>query len=215
MIFGPIKLVLKIISGLLAALLLYFGVGFVQIWMAGREHSHRVSDAIIVMGTRQNNCVPSPTLAGRLDEVVRLYDLHLAKWVVVTGGKQPGDRCTEAQASSMYLRARGIPGRVILLGDGADTWQNVSTAAPIMKAHSIHTLLVVSDTFHVYRASQICSAQGFDPAPSATTTSFVKGSHLTSYYLGEILRVAVGRIVGYKTLSDWTTTAKEVVPVGR
>lgn len=213
MIFGPIKLIIRIISFVLSALILYFAFGFVQIWYAGREHSHQPSDAIMVFGTRQNNCVPSPTLAGRLDEAVRLYNLHLAPWVVVTGFKQPGDVCTEAQASKMYLVSHGVPGRVILEGGGSDTWQNVSTSLPIMAAHQIHSVLIVSDTFHAYRATQIAKDQGLQAAPSATTTSFVKGSHLMSYYFGETFRVAIGRIVGYKTLSDWTSTARSVTNI--
>ncbi len=213
MIFGPFKLILKIISLFLSIVILYFAFGFVQIWMAGREHSHRPSDAILVFGTRQNNCVPSPTLAGRLDEAVRLYNLHLAPWVVVTGFKQPGDVCTEAQASARYLIQHGVPARVILQGAGTDTWQNVSTTMAVMNAHQIHSVLVVSDTFHVYRCTQIAKAQGLDAVPSATTTSFVKGSHLLTYYLGETFRVGIARIVGYQRLSQWTATAREVVPV--
>jgi len=212
-IFGPFKMILRIISFVLSLLLLYFAFGFVQIWYAGREHSHQPSDAIMVMGTRQDNCVPSPTLAGRLEEVVRLYNLHLAPWVVVTGSKQPGDVCTEAQASAKYLVQHGVPGRVILQAGGSDTWQNVSSALPILNAHQIHSVLIVSDTFHVYRATQIAKSQGLEAASSATTTSFVKGSHLTSYYFGETFRVAVGRIVGYQRLSQWTSTVKDVVPV--
>ena len=213
MIFGPFKMILRIISFVLSLLLLYFAFGFVQIWYAGREHSHQPSDAIMVMGTRQDNCVPSPTLAGRLDEAVRLYNLHLAPWVVVTGYKQPGDVCTEAQASARYLVQHGIPGRVILQAGGSDTWQNVSSALPVLSAHQIHSVLIVSDTFHVYRATQIAKNQGLEAAASATTTSFVKGSNLTTYYFGETFRVAVGRIVGYQRLSQWTSTVKDVVPV--
>ena len=85
MLFGPIKLLLKIIALFLSSVLLYFAFGFVQIWLAGHQHSHRVSDAIVVFGTRQDNCVPSPTLAGRLDEVVRLYELHLAPRALALG----------------------------------------------------------------------------------------------------------------------------------
>ena len=82
-----------------------------------------------------------------------------------------------------------------------------------MSAHQIHSVLIVSDTFHVYRATQIAKSQGLEAASSATTTSFVKGSHLTSYYFGETFRVAVGRIVGYQRLSQWTSTVKDVVPI--
>lgn len=213
MLFGPIKLVLKVIGLLLSSILVYFLFGFVQIWLAGHQHSHRVSDAIVVFGTRQDNCVPSPTLAARLDEVVRLYQLHLAPWVVVTGGRQPGDRCTEAQSSRYYLQARGIPKSVILEGGGSDTWDNVATSLPVMSQHNIHTVLIVSDPFHVYRAGRIAAALGLDPAPSATTTTFVKGRAAVSYYFGETLRVGVGRILGYQRLSEWLGGVKKVTSV--
>ena len=213
MLFGPIKLVLKIIALFLSSVLLYFAFGFVQIWLAGHQHSHRVSDAIVVFGTRQDNCVASPTLAARLDEVVRLYQLHLAPWVVVTGGRQPGDRCTEAQASRFYLQARGIPHTVILEGSGNDTWNNVDSSLPVMAQHHIHSVLVVSDPFHVYRASRIAAALGLDPAPSATTTTFVVGRAAASYYFGETLRVGVGRIIGYQRLSEWLGGVKGVTSI--
>ena len=210
MLFGPLKFVLKIIGLLISSVVLYFAFGFVQIWLAGHQHSHRVSDAIVVFGTRQDNCVPSPTLAARLDEVVRLYQLHLAPWVVVTGGRQPGDRCTEAQASRYYLQARGIRQGVILEGGGADTWDNVASSLPVMNQHHIHSILIVSDPFHVYRASRIAAALGLDPAPSATTTTFVVGRAAASYYFGETLRVGVGRILGYQRLSEWLGGVKKV-----
>ena len=145
MLLGPIKLALKVVGLLISSVVVYFAFGFVQIWLAGHQHSHRVSDAIVVFGTRQDNCVPSPTLAGRLDEVVRLYELHLAPRVVVTGGRQPGDRCTEAQASRYYLVARGIPRSVILEGGGNDTWENIASSLPLITQNNIHTVLIVSD----------------------------------------------------------------------
>ena len=213
MLFGPLKFVIKLIGLLLASIVTYLLFGFVQIWLAGHEHSHRASDAIIVMGTRQDNCVPSPTLVGRLDEVVRLYNLHLAPWVVVTGGRQPGDRCTEAQASRYYLRTHGIPPHVILEAGGADTWNNIASAVPIMSTHRIHSVLVVSDPFHVFRACRIAAAQGLDPAPSATTSTYVIGRAAASYYFGETLRVGVGRLLGYERLSEWLGGVKKVTSV--
>ena len=213
MLLGPIKLALKVVGLLISSVVVYFAFGFVQIWLAGHQHSHRVSDAIVVFGTRQDNCVPSPTLAGRLDEVVRLYELHLAPRVVVTGGRQPGDSCTEAQASRYYLVARGIPRSVILEGGGNDTWENIASSLPLITQNNIHSVLIVSDPFHVYRAGRIAAALGLDPAPSATTSTFVVGRASVSYYFGETLRVGMGRILGYQRMSEWLGGIKKVSSV--
>src|SRR5436309_6891746 len=95
--------------GLLAALLLYLGVTYVQVWYAARHDRARPAQAIVVFGTAQYNGVPSPVLAARLDHAVDLYRRKLAPVIVVTGGNQPGDRFTEASASADYLLKRGVP----------------------------------------------------------------------------------------------------------
>ena len=92
MIFGPIKLVLKIVSLVMSLIILYFGITFVQIWMRGGEHSTQNAQAILVFGTAQNNCVPSFELAARLQGALYLFNAHRAPLIAVTGGKQRGDR---------------------------------------------------------------------------------------------------------------------------
>jgi hypothetical protein len=42
-------------------------------------------------------------LKSRLDHALELYKKTDVKYIVVTGGKQPGDMSTEASASANYL----------------------------------------------------------------------------------------------------------------
>src|ERR1035437_8188300 len=99
MIFGPFKLVLKIISTLITFVLLYFVVTFVQIWLTGHEHSTASAQAILVFGTTENNGKPSPELKARLDQALYLYNHHRAPWIVVTGGNRPRRSPTPAGAA--------------------------------------------------------------------------------------------------------------------
>lgn len=206
-IFGPIKLALRIISGLLTLVLVYFGVTFVQIWMTGHHHSSAHAQAILVFGTTADYNKPSPELAARLDQALVLYRDGRAPWIVVTGGKLKGDAFTEAQVSAMYLEAHGVKALKILEGSGSDTWQNVATAKPLMKAHDIVRVLCVTDPFHEYRAMAISSSQGLEPQPSPVANSPTIHDSLWRYYLKETLEVGVGRIIGYGRLSSWTTSA--------
>lgn len=210
MIFGPIKLVMKIISSIITVILLYFAVTFVQIWLTGRHHSTADAQAILVFGTTADYNRPSPELAVRLDQALALYRAHRAPWIAVTGGKLTGDVYTEAQVSATYLEARGVPADRILEGSGADTWQNVSTVLPLLKAHHVPSVLCVSDPFHEYRAMAISSTQGLTPYPAPVANSPTSHDSLWKYYLKETLEVGVGRIVGYGRLSSWTTTAQKV-----
>ena len=203
MIFGPLKFVLRVIVGLVGVIVLYFAVTFVQIWLTGRHHSSHSAQAILVFGTAENNGTPSPELADRLDHALVLYQEHRAPYIVVTGGKRAGDRFTEAGVSTGYLEAHGVPANRIIAGSGADTWQNVASIMPALRALHITTVITVTDPFHEDRAMAIASAQGLTTYPSPVTNSAVHGPGLWRYYLKETLEVGVGRVIGFQTLSNW------------
>ncbi|HEY5111075.1 MAG TPA: YdcF family protein [Acidimicrobiales bacterium] len=210
MIFGPIKLILRIFSLLFTVVILYFAVTFVQIWMRGHDHTTVHAQAILVYGTTEDNGTPSPKLTARLTQALALYNAHRAPWVAVTGGNRPGDVYTEAGVSATYLEHHGVPASRILKGAGTDTWQNVKTVLPLLKKHHIKTVITVTDPFHEYRAMAIASSQGLTPYPSPVRNSPTVKHQLWRFYLKETLEVGVGRVVGYARLSSWTTTATNV-----
>ncbi len=207
MIFGPIKLILRIVSLVVSVVVLYFAGTFVQIWLRGHEHSIAHAQAILVFGTTEDNGKPSPELTARLDDALALYRSHRAPWVVVTGGRRPGDVFTEGGVSATYLEARGVPKSRIIVGGGSDTWQNVGTVIAQMRVHHLTSVLTVTDPFHEYRAMAIASAWGLTPNPVPVANSPTGGPSLWRYYAKETLAVGVGRLVGYGRLSSWTTTA--------
>jgi uncharacterized SAM-binding protein YcdF (DUF218 family) len=200
-----LKRTLQIAALLLVLFVGYFAITFVQIWLRGHEHSTNSAQAILVFGTTEDDGVPSAELTARLDQALSVYRAGRAPWIAVTGGKRPGDENTEAQVSAKYLESHGVPASRILVGSGADTWQNVSTVLPKLKHHHIKTVITVTDPFHEYRAMAISSAQGLIPYPSPVRNSPTIKYQLWRYYLKETLEVGVGRVVGYGRLSHWTT----------
>ena len=203
MIFGPIKLVIRIIMTLITVVIIYFAVTFVQIWMTGHEHSTEDAQAILVFGTTEDNGTPSPELQARLDQALVLWHTHRAPWIAVTGGKRPGDDFTEAEVSATYLEAHGVPRSKILKGSGTDTWENVATVLPKLKSHDIKTVLTVTDPFHEDRAMAISSSQGLTPYPSPVRNSPTVKHSLWKYYLKETFEVGVGRIIGFRIFHSW------------
>ena len=203
MIFGPIKLIIRIVSLVISVVIIYFAITFVQIWMTGHEHSTKHAQAILVFGTTEDNGTPSPELRARLDQALALWRTDRAPWIAVTGGKRPGDTYTEAEASATYLEAHGVPASKILKGAGTDTWQNVASIVPKLKSHDIRSVLTVTDPFHEDRAMAISSSQGLTPYPSPVRNSPTIKHSLWRYYLKETFEVGIGRVIGFKTFHSW------------
>ena len=166
MIFGPIRLAIRIVSLLLVALVIYLAVSLVQVWLTSRQYKPHPAAAIVVMGAAQYNGVPSPDLQARLNEAVILFKKGYANLIVVTGGKEKGDLHTEAGTGATYLASQGIPSSDILQAGGNDTYENVADAVPLLKARNATTVLVTTDPFHEDRSMAMSSSFGLTPSPT-------------------------------------------------
>ena len=196
--------VAQVAGTLVAVGLVYLAFSFWQVWSTGRSDEARPVDAIVVMGAAQYDGRPSPQLAARLDQVVELWPDGLAPIVVVTGGNQPGDRFTEADASAAYLIEKGIPPDAIVLeGDGSTTWESLRNVQVQMGA-TTESVLIVTDPYHALRSRLIAERLGFEAFVSPTPTSVVSGLDELQRELGEAVGVAVGRIIGFDRLSELT-----------
>ena len=206
MLLSPLRWALRILSLLLAAVVLYFAVTLVQVWLTSRHYDPRPAGAIVVMGAAQDNGVPTKDLAARLHEALILYRAGYAKIIMVTGSKEPGDVYTEAQASATYLEQRGVPRTAILQAGGNDSYENVADAAPQLLARNLGTVLITTDPFHEDRSMAIASTLGLTPAPTPTQTSPITGWATVPYFLKEAVGVGFGRVIGYNHL-EWLHAA--------
>jgi uncharacterized SAM-binding protein YcdF (DUF218 family) len=191
--------------GVVALGFLYYAVTLIQVVRAGRQTDPDPADAIVVLGAAQYDGRPSPQLAARLDHVLDLYDEGVAPVVMVTGGNQPGDRFTEAEASADYLVDRGVPASAIMREDaGHTTFESLDAAADQLLAADLHDVVVVTDPYHSLRSRLIAEEVGLDASLSPTPTSVVKGWASFRREIEEAGGVAIGRIIGFDRLSDLT-----------
>jgi uncharacterized SAM-binding protein YcdF (DUF218 family) len=185
----------------LAVVLAYLAVTFVQVWVTSRQDHAAASDAIIVLGAAQYDGEPSPVLAARLDHAAELYRRGLAPLIVVTGGRQEGDRFTEAEAGAEYLEDLGIPGNVIERETtSTHSWESLAAAARFLREDGFERVLLVSDPYHSHRIEAIAEELGLDASVSPTRTSPTDGVGELRAMLRETAAVAVGRIIGYPRL---------------
>jgi uncharacterized SAM-binding protein YcdF (DUF218 family) len=199
-LLGPFRLVFKIVFLLVLAVVVYFAVTLVQVWLTSRQYDPRPAQAIVVMGAAQYDGVPSPDLQARLNEALLLFHQGYADVVTVTGNKEKGDRFTEAEAGARYLETKGVPSADIVEAGGDDTWQSLSDVAPKLKARGDTKILMVTDPFHEDRSMAIASQLGLVPYPTPTQTSPITGWSTVPYFLKEALGVGLGRIIGYQHL---------------
>ncbi len=182
------------------ATVLYVVVTFLQVWNASTNDGHDKAEAIIVLGAAQYDGTPSPVLEGRLEHAIDLYGAQVAPIVVVTGGKQPGDRFTEAAASYTYLRAAGVPEAAILREEqGANTWEQLAAATRELRSRGMTSAVLVSDDYHAYRLDRIAHELGLIAQVSPVDPGLSVGGRVKAM-ARETAAVAVGRIIGFRRL---------------
>ena len=140
-------------------------------------------------------------LQERLDHALELYEAGLAPLIVLTGGKQEGDRFTEATTGYNYLRDQGVPDEALLKEvDGTSTWESLRGDRPVPRSSAAPTdVVLVTDDYHAYRVEAIAEELGFD-ATVSPTDSLLSGTKQLRQLVRETAAVSVGRIIGYDRL---------------
>lgn len=188
-----------LVVGVLVAL--YLGFTFFQVLQASRRDEARPAGAIVVLGAAQYDGTPSPVLKARLDHAVELYEQGLAPVVAVTGGRQPGDRATEASASAGYLIGQGVPESSLRLeSSGTNSWQSLAATARFLQRDGITEVILVSSPYHALRTERIAEEVGLDGHASPALDSPESGAVELVKMGRETLAVGIGRIIGFRRL---------------
>ncbi len=148
------------------------GAATIQIWRQGNADEQRPADAIVVLGAAQYDGRPSPVFEARLQHAVALWNAGLARVFVVTGGKLPGDRTTEAAVAREFAIAHGVPAAAIFGEDQAhNTLTSLTAVAVEMERRGMTSAIFVSDPTHMLRVLRIADDLGIDAYGSPTPTS--------------------------------------------
>src|SRR5438874_10330378 len=162
--------------GLLSILLLgYLFYIAKQIERESTVDEARPSDVILVLGAAEYRGKPSPVLERRLNHALLLYLKGLAPYILTTGGAGGDPVYTESEVGRAYLSERGVPSEAIVVEpEGATTMQSVNASAEIMRRMNLHSCIVVSDGYHIYRVKRLLEAQGIEVygSPRPPTGSF-------------------------------------------
>jgi len=194
------RLVLRTLAAVLGLIVLYLAATFVQVYRASTHDGRRAADALVVLGAAQYDGRPSPVLQDRLDHALELYRAGLAPRIVVTGGRQAGDRFTEATAGYNYLRGKGVPDEALLKEvGGTNTYESLAASARFLRDGNLTKVVLVTDGYHAFRVRAIAQDLGLDASVSPTDTRLSRGDELRQI-ARETAAVAVGRVIGWNRL---------------
>jgi len=138
----------------------------------GALDEQRPADAIVVLGAAQFNGTPSDVFEARLRHAVNLWKRGIAQWFVVTGGKLPGDRTTEAATARAWAIDHGVPAdRILGEFQGRNTLESLEAVSAIFRSHGLHSAVFVSDETHMLRVVRMATDLGIEAFGSPTRTS--------------------------------------------
>lgn len=187
------------VLGLVAVLIGYPLYLSFQIWSQSHRDELRPADAIVVLGAAQYNGDPSPVFKARLDQAAYLYREGFSPTVIVTGGKQVGDRFTEAEAGERYLTGQDVPAESIMTETtGRTTLESLRGVGHIAEHHDIATVLLVSDPLHSERIKRMAADLGFEET-YASPASYVGLNRSRGTKARELLH-ELGSLLAYELL---------------
>jgi uncharacterized SAM-binding protein YcdF (DUF218 family) len=189
----PLKVAIAVVVVLLAYPL-YLAY---QVWSQSHRDENHSADAIVVLGAAQYDGEPSPIFKARLDQAAYLYREGFSTTVIVTGGKQEGDRFTEAEAGANYLVSQGVSSEAFLLENhGSTTLESLREVRDLADEHGIESVLLVSDPMHSERIKRIAGDLGFS-AVYSSPASYISLNRSRATKARELAR-EVASIIAYE-----------------
>jgi uncharacterized SAM-binding protein YcdF (DUF218 family) len=163
---------IQLIGWAVVGAILVGGYMAVRISAQGDRDEQQPADAIVVLGAAQFNGTPSDVFEARLQHALELYNAGVAKYLVVTGGKLPADRTTEAATAKRWAIAHGVPAnRILSENQGRNTLESLEAVAAIFRKEGFRSAVFVSDETHMLRVLRMARDQGIVAFGSPTRTS--------------------------------------------
>jgi uncharacterized SAM-binding protein YcdF (DUF218 family) len=150
------------------------------------------ADVILVLGAAEYHGKPSPVLQARLNHALLLYLQHDAPYILTTGGAGGDPVFTEAEVGRGYLVEHGVRSESIITEAGSTTAESVGAAAETMHRMNLHSCIVVSDGYHIYRVKRLMQSKQIKVygSPRPQLVVLTKGQKRWLY-----LRQAVGFVL--------------------
>ena len=138
----------------------------------GQTDRAQHEDVIIVLGSGLNEDLsPNSATIRRGQRGAELWKAGYAPMIICSGGFATWSSRSEAESCAQVLRENGVPADAIILENRSrSTEENAHYSHQIMQAHDWKSALVVSDGYHLLRATWIFSTEGIAGSTSPATS---------------------------------------------
>jgi uncharacterized SAM-binding protein YcdF (DUF218 family) len=156
----------------LSALLLWFIGDLAYISVDAEYDDAQNADVILVLGCNVGSPrEPSPCMQARAAHAAGLYLAGRAGYVMASGGPSHPE-ITEAAALARLLVRDGVPrDRIVLEDRSLNTIQNIRYSSALMQEHGWKSAILVTESFHIRRATLIAHDFGLEVWPSPAVRS--------------------------------------------
>lgn len=154
------------------------------------------ADYAVVLGAQWKSNGPSYVLQKRLDAAVEYLQDNPETIAIVSGGQGGNETITEAAGMQGYLVEAGIPAERVLMEDKAtNTCENLLFSSQLLDKEKDRVVLVTNN-FHMYRASKIAQKQGYMHVEGLAAGSYpgMLPNNLLREFFGVIKDFLVGNL---------------------
>lgn len=190
------RTLLTIVALFIAVGLIYIIINSLRIiWAIAKKASPPCT--LVVLGCKVYGTKASLILEERLQAAIKFLQKYPEVPCVVSGGKGDDEDISEAECMYQYLVDAGISEeRIFLEANSTNTGENIIFSMEVIKReHLCPRLALVSNEFHIYRATKIARRLGYTAQGIPARTAWWL---FPTYFVRELLCIANEWLRGYK-----------------
>jgi uncharacterized SAM-binding protein YcdF (DUF218 family) len=155
----------------------------------GQNNQVRQADVIIVLGSGlRRDGSAGDALYRRSRWAAQVWQNGYAPYIICTGGVSEEQSRSEASACQELLVDYDVPADVIYLEETSrSTEENAANARAIMEQHDWREAIIVTDSFHAFRAHWIFNSAQVTNYPSPVPTNWVRVTWYVRFMTREII----------------------------
>jgi uncharacterized SAM-binding protein YcdF (DUF218 family) len=143
----------------------------------------------------------NPCVVARVDHAVALYKEGYAPKILMSGGTDKETKANEAETMKKWAVEAGVPEKDILTETkSTSTYENFALSQKILTEAGLHSVLIVTEPYHIARAGLVASKLGYtySVSPAIESDCWDKDNFFSNW---NFVEKELPAIIGYKLLN--------------